>query len=245
MDAVLLFGIHRADEYEFGRVRMGDSVTLDVNATHRRGVEKHVDQVVVKQIHLVDVQNSLVSRGEQSRLESALTVAENLLEVDGPDHSVLGGADGQFHQAGRSCRSGVVDRGQQRSQRAHDRRLGSSLLTADQDSTDPRMHSTQNQRQPQLILADHSTEREARHWSIFFTSHVDIPPPLGFLAENLAALECRGNLAEISRSVGRGEIFHSGGTAPGSNRTSPRTFGIETLVGSLFHEPTRVKSPTN
>ena len=224
----------------------GDAVTLDVNPAHRRGVEKHVDQVVVKQIHLVDVQNTLVSGGEQSGLECALTVTQNLLQVDRTDHPVFGGAHGQFDQAGRSSRSGVVDRGQQRSQRAHDRRLGSSLLTADQDPADPWMHRTQDQRQSQLILADHSTEREARHWSIFFTSHVDIPPPLGFLAENLAALECRGNLAEISRSIGRGEIFHSGGTAPGSNRTSPRTFGIEkTLVGSLSHEPTRVNSPTN
>ena len=64
-----------------------------MNAAHRRGVEQHIDEVVVQEVHLVDVQNTAVGRGEQTRLKGPLTVPKHLLQIEGTDDAVLGCAD--------------------------------------------------------------------------------------------------------------------------------------------------------
>ena len=95
-----LFGIHRADEHEPGVVAVRDAVALDVHPAHRRGVEQHVDQVVVQQVDLVDVQHAAVRARQQPRRERVLAVAQHPLQVQRSDHAVLGGADRQLDQSG-------------------------------------------------------------------------------------------------------------------------------------------------
>ena len=97
-----LFGIHRADQHEPRLVAVRDAVALDVHPAHRRGVEQHVDQMVVQQVDLVDVQHAAVRARQQSRRERVLAVAQHPLQVQRSDHAVLGGADRQFDQAGAS-----------------------------------------------------------------------------------------------------------------------------------------------
>ena len=60
-----LFGVHRADQHEPGVVAVRDAVAFDVHAPHRRGVEQHVDEVVVQQVDLVDVEHAAVRLREQ------------------------------------------------------------------------------------------------------------------------------------------------------------------------------------
>ena len=47
---------------------MRAAAALDVRAAHRGGVEQQGDEVVVQEVHLVDVQNTAVGRGEESPL---------------------------------------------------------------------------------------------------------------------------------------------------------------------------------
>ncbi len=149
-----LFGVHRADQHETGLVGMRYAVALDVHAAHRGGVEQNVHQVVVQQVHLVDVEHAAVGAGQQTGREGVLTDREHLLQVQRPDHPVLGGADGQFDQAR------VADGLQHPGQTAHRGRLGGALLAADQHAADLRADRAQDQRQPQLVMADDRGERK-------------------------------------------------------------------------------------
>ena len=87
-----------------------DALALDVAAAHRRRVEQQVDQVVVQQVDLVDVEHAPVGGGEQARLEGAYPLAERLLQVQRADHPVLGGADRQLDQPGRTGLGGGAGR---------------------------------------------------------------------------------------------------------------------------------------
>ena len=62
-----LFGVHGADQHEPGLVAVRDAVAFDVHPAHRRGVEQHVDEVVVQEVDLVDVQHAAVRAGQQAR----------------------------------------------------------------------------------------------------------------------------------------------------------------------------------
>ena len=137
--------------------RMRDAVALDVHPAHRRGVEQHVDQMVVQQVDLVDVEHAAVRAGQQAGRERMLAVAQHLLQVQRSDHAVLGGADRQLDEPRAVRRHRVQHRGQ----RAHRRRLGGALLPADQHPADLRAHRAQHQRQPQPVLADDRAERVA------------------------------------------------------------------------------------
>ena len=71
---VALLGVHRSDQGELGGVGAGDAVALDPVDAGGGGVQQHVDEVVVEQVHLVDVQHPAVRAGEQPRLERRLAV---------------------------------------------------------------------------------------------------------------------------------------------------------------------------
>ena len=86
---------------------MRDTVAFDVHPAHRRGVEQHVDEVVVQQVDLVDVQHAAVRAGKQTRREGVLAVAQHPLQVQRADHPVLGGADGQLDE--RRSRASTAD----------------------------------------------------------------------------------------------------------------------------------------
>ena len=158
-----LLRIHRADQHEPGLVRMGDAVALDVHPSHRRGVEQHVDQMIVQQVHLVDVEHATVCAGQQPGRKRMLAVAQHALQVQGADDAVFGCAQRHFDQtgAGPATRRG----GQQRRQPTHRGRLGGPLLAADQRAADLGAHGAQQQREPQLVVADDGAERIRLHGS--------------------------------------------------------------------------------
>ena len=152
-----LFGVHGADQHETGLVAVRDAVALDVHPAHRRGVEQHVDKVVVQQVDLVDVQHAAVRARQQARRERVLTVAQHPLQIQRADHPVLGGADRQLDQ--RRIR---IDRGKHPRKATHRRRLRRALLAADQHAADLGPHRAQHQCQPQPVVTDDGAERIAR-----------------------------------------------------------------------------------
>ena len=156
-------GIHRADQQEARGVPHRHALAFDVRRAERRRVEQEVDKMVVQQVHLVDVEHSAVSAGEQSRFVRRNTGRERFLQVQRADQPVLARPDGELHQTGRAQLSGrpVVravwatrigidrvageaaardhsDRGQQRGQGADDGGLGGPLLPPHEHTTDCR-----------------------------------------------------------------------------------------------------------
>ena len=142
----------------------GQSFPLDVVHAERRGVEQQVDKVIVEEVHLVHVEQPAVRRGEQAGLEGGHPVGQRALDVQRARQPVLGGADGQLGQPGRSRQPGGLLRmravraagigrgrvaaepavrddvhgGQQRGQRAHHRRLRRAFLAPDEHAADRR-----------------------------------------------------------------------------------------------------------
>src|SRR5699024_1379346 len=71
---VAFFRIHRADEGELSRMGDTHAIAFDpINPACGR-VEEHVYQVVIKQIHLINVQNPTVRAGEESGIELVVAV---------------------------------------------------------------------------------------------------------------------------------------------------------------------------
>jgi len=186
-----LLRVHRADQEEPRRVLDRDTVPLDVRPPHRGGVQQQIDQMIGKQVHLVDVEHAPMRRGEQPRFVRLRPVAQCPLDVKGADHPVLGGTDRQFDQgratapgrrrrivrtvragrvrrgrvAGESAAADGVHIGQQRGERPHDGRLGGALLATHEHPADAGVYRVEEQRQPQVGQADHGGERVRRHRS--------------------------------------------------------------------------------
>src|SRR5690606_13635707 len=72
-----------------GRVGEGDPLPLhDVDAERRR-VEEDVGDVVVEEVHLIDVEDPAVHGGQDSGLDSLRPFPDGLLDVNCPDQTVL------------------------------------------------------------------------------------------------------------------------------------------------------------
>ncbi len=188
-----LLRVHRPDQQEPRRVPHRDALPLDVGAAHRGGVQQQVDQVVVEQVHLVDVEHAPVCGGEQPRLVGLDALGERPLQVQRADDPVLGHPDRQLHQPGGPLGGGrtvsmravralrvrrgrvageaaALDRrdgGQQPGQRPHHGGLGGALLAAHQHPADLRRHRVEQQREAQVVHADDRGEGIAGvgHWS--------------------------------------------------------------------------------
>jgi hypothetical protein len=94
-----LLRVHGADQDEARRVPHRDALALDDVDPHRRRVEQDVDEVVVEEVDLVDVEDVAVGLGQHPRLEALGPGLDRGLDVDAADDAVLGGVDGQLHDA--------------------------------------------------------------------------------------------------------------------------------------------------
>ncbi len=92
--------VHGPDEQEPCGVPHGDALALDVGGAHGGGVQQNVNEVVMKQVDFIDVENAPVRGGEEAGFEGFDAFGKGPLDVQCPDEPVLGGADGQFDHAG-------------------------------------------------------------------------------------------------------------------------------------------------
>ena len=166
----------------------GDALTLHGVDPHGGGVEEDVDEVVVKQVDLVDIKDVAVGLGQQPRLETPLAMPDRGFEVDGADHPVLAGPHGQLDhahprqrrgqllaglEAGAAIRAQVaggvrvarvvaaddhLPLGQEGCQGPDGGRLRGAALAPDQDAADARVDGVEHQRQLHLLLADDGGE---------------------------------------------------------------------------------------
>ena len=190
-----LLGVHRADEHELGGVLDRDAVALDRRQSHRGGVEQQVDEVVVQQVDLVDVEDAAVRAGQQAGLVRGDALAERLLQVQGAEHAVLGGADRQLDEADRPALGrrvggeGAVggervrlariggepvagdhlDRRQHGGEAADHRRLGRALLAAHEHAADGGRDGGEGEGERHVVGSDDGAEGVVM-W------HVGLPP---------------------------------------------------------------------
>ena len=88
-------GIAAADQHEARRVAHAQALALDDVLAGRRDVDQQVDQVILEQIHFVDVEKAAMRAREQAGLERLHALRERALEVERADDAVLGGAERQ------------------------------------------------------------------------------------------------------------------------------------------------------
>ena len=186
-----LLGVHGPDQEKLGRVAGGYPLALHRVDPHRGGVQQDVDQVMVEQVHLVDVEDLAVGLGQQSGLEGTCPGRKRRLHVDAADHPVLGRPEGQVDNPGglghhwqhlarpaaggtgvaegaliRAATIGTAGhhrpRGQHRGQGPHQGRLGRAPLSSHQDPADPGLHRRQHEGQLHALLTDHGREGESR-----------------------------------------------------------------------------------
>ena len=90
-----LLGIAAADQHEARG--MADAQPLALHHVLARGgdVEQQIDQMILQQVHLVDVEEAAMGAGQQAGLERLDPVGQRPLQVERADHAVLGGAERQ------------------------------------------------------------------------------------------------------------------------------------------------------
>ena len=71
---------------------------LDGVDAERDGVEQHIDQVVRQEVHLVDVQDTAMSRRQQSGLKSPASLAQGPLEIEGSQYPIFCCSQGQIDE---------------------------------------------------------------------------------------------------------------------------------------------------
>jgi hypothetical protein len=181
---IALLGVHRPDERELGGMGDADAVALDAVLAGGRGVQQHVHEVIVQQVHLVDVQQPPVGAGEQSGVEGGLA-GQRVRDRERPDDALSGGPQRERHErdgtgldgkrrplATRLALSGpVVGRtairavgdgpliGQEIRQPPDERRFGRPLLAGDEQAIEAVVDRDGEKRLLQPFLADDRAER--------------------------------------------------------------------------------------
>ncbi|CAM3378446.1 hypothetical protein DEDE109153_14135 [Deinococcus deserti] len=156
-----LFGIHAAHQGKAGGLLDAQAVALHPVNAHGRGVQQDVDQMVGKQVDLIDIQHAAVGCGDQAAPEPGLT-AQCGVQVQAAHHPVLTGAQGQVDKRRRLA---VLTCGQQRRQAARGSAFRCAAVAPDQDATEFRSHRQQRERQQQFGLMRHRTQRVLNLWA--------------------------------------------------------------------------------
>ena len=91
-------GVHRSDQDQPGGVCNRDAVPLDSRATHRRRIQQQVDQMIMKQVHFVHIENPAASRGQQPGFVHHLADAQGLPQIERADHPIFSSTHWELDQ---------------------------------------------------------------------------------------------------------------------------------------------------
>ena len=84
-----LFWIHRPDEREACGMTMGDPLTLYMIDAHSCDIQEDIDQVVLEEIHLIDIENLLMSTSQDTGREAQLSRRQSMLHIDRANELIL------------------------------------------------------------------------------------------------------------------------------------------------------------
>ena len=77
-----LLWVHGANQHHLGGVGDGDAVTLNGVAPHGGCVQQQIHQVIVQQVHLIDVEDAAIGTSQQTRFEGSLPLAKRCLKIE-------------------------------------------------------------------------------------------------------------------------------------------------------------------
>ena len=108
-----LLRIHGAHQDEAGRMLKRDALPLHHVDAHGRRVQQHVHQVVVQEIDLIHIKDAPVGRSQKSRIKVFFAGLDGLLQVNGAQQPVRGGAQRHVHpRHGPIAHRELLSRGQ-------------------------------------------------------------------------------------------------------------------------------------
>lgn len=171
------------------------------------------DQMILEQVHFVDIEEATVRASEQAGLERLHTLGQRALEIEGADHAILGGTERQIHhrhrhldglrlactatrfaQPGRFVRCTAVGAArhrahgrQQRCQRPHRRGLAG----------DRRTPGRRPRSDPPLRSAKRASSRPDRRWPKRETAGGG---SWGVLVERAPAVQAGARISRLSMS---------------------------------------------
>ena len=97
-----LFGIAAADQANARGMAYRQPVALDQVLAARRHIEQQVDQMILEEVHLVDIEETAIGAGEQAWLERLHALAQSAFEIERADQSILADTERQIdHRHGR------------------------------------------------------------------------------------------------------------------------------------------------
>jgi len=100
---VALLGVHRPDEGERRGMGEAHAVALDAVVPVGGGVQQHVYEVVVQQVHLVDVEDPAVGSREEAGVE-LVVAGQRVGHRQRPEDALAGGPERERHQRDGSLR---------------------------------------------------------------------------------------------------------------------------------------------
>ena len=89
-------GVATADEDEARRVAHAQALAFDHVLARRRDVDEQIHEVILEQVHLVDVEEAAVRARQQPRFERLLAARQRTLQVERADHAILGRTERQI-----------------------------------------------------------------------------------------------------------------------------------------------------
>ncbi len=88
-----LLGIAASNQNEARGMAYAQTLALDDIHARSRDVQQEVDEMVLKQVCLVDIKKSAICLGQQSGLEAFLAIRQRAFEIKRADDAILGGAE--------------------------------------------------------------------------------------------------------------------------------------------------------
>ena len=76
---------------------MGDPLTLYMIDTHSCDIQEDIDQVVLEEIHLIDIENLLMSTSQDTGREAQLSRRQSMLHIDRANELILRRSYRQLH----------------------------------------------------------------------------------------------------------------------------------------------------
>ncbi len=187
---VSLLGIATPHQDKSGRMPQAQPLPLHQVDPAGRHVEQQVHEVVLQQVHLVDIEKPAMRPGQDPRLEVLLPPGERPLQVERANHPVLRGAEREVHHRHRGAPglellplgftrmtfiatgavssgvAAVAAAGDDRHRREHPRHrahrggLAGAAVAEHHDPADGGIHRGDEQGQLHLFLAHDGGERE-------------------------------------------------------------------------------------
>jgi hypothetical protein len=183
------FRVHGSDKDEPCRMSERDALALNHIHAHRSSIQESIDQVIIEQVHFIDVEDAPVGGGEEPGMKRPFAFSDGGLEIERAYQAVLGCRHRQIdhtrHRPDLGQRPLVatisaviaplrriariapvlaslhhIHLGKHSEKRAHSRGFRGPLLAPDEHAAYARVDSIEQKGELECLLPDDGGERE-------------------------------------------------------------------------------------